>query len=229
MRKAKWWIGATAALLVGTLALVFLPMDSARPNPADTHQGAAATDAPAEDAALEHPRAIGAEDIRLGSEDAKVTVIEYGDFQCSNCAKYAPILRELQANYKDRVLFAYRFVPLDDSNGWIAAQAAYAAHLQGKFWQMYDLLYQHRTDWQDSSTPLDLLTDYARTIGLRTAVFVRDVTANSTLQFVTEQKSEARRDGVEELPTFIIDGRPVVSGSYDDLAELLDEALADAH
>jgi protein-disulfide isomerase len=220
MRKAIWWIGATAALLAGTLVLVLLPTDAARPS----HS---ADLTPVEASAVENVPPIDATDMRLGPEDAKVTVVEYGDFQCSNCAHYAPTMRELQAEYQDRVLFAYRFVPLDDTNGWIAAQAAYAAGLQGKFWQMYDLLYGRRSSWQDSSVPLDMFTDYAQELGLRTGDFVRDAKADSTVQFVRAQKTAAVNAGISELPTFVINGQAVLYPSYDELAKLLDEAIAD--
>lgn len=222
MRRAMWWIGATVALLAGTLVLVLAPLDSAR-----TSHSAVLT--PVGGGASQNGAAVVATDMRLGPADAKVTVIEYGDFQCSNCAHFAPLMRELQTDYQDRVLFAYRFVPLDKTNGWIAAQAAYAAGLQGKFWQMYDLLFERRSKWQDSTAPLEVFTGYAQELGLQTAAFARDAVADSTVQFVSAENAAALRYGISELPTFVVGGQPILYPTYDQLAKMLDEELADAH
>jgi protein-disulfide isomerase len=208
--RATWWLGATIALLVGALAVMLLPLGSASPS-------VPTGDIPP----------IGEADISQGGHDAKVTFIEYGDFQCSTCARYAPIVTELRTNYQDRVLFAYRFVPLLGTNAPIAAQAAFAADLQGKFWPMYELLYEKRSDWQDSSAPLDIFAGYAQSLGLQTSLFMRDATAESTVQSVLEQRSQAVGDGISELPSFFINGRPVYSDTYEGFAEALDEVLAD--
>lgn len=209
-------------LLAGTLVLVLIPMGSAgASHPVDLTPVSGGTSASLSP--------IGATDMRLGPQDAKVTVIEYGDFQCSNCAHYAPLMRNLMANYQDRVLFAYRFVPLDKTNGWIAAQAAYAAGLQGKFWQMYDLLYARRSKWQDSTAPLELFKGYAKELGLLVDDFARDTMADSTVQFVLAEKTAALDGGVSELPTFVVDGQAILYPSYADLAQMLDKALANAH
>jgi protein-disulfide isomerase len=167
-------------------------------------------------------------DVGQGPDDAKVTFVEYGDFQCSSCAGHAPIVTQLRANYQDRVLFVYRFVPLEGTNGPVAAQAAFAAYLQGKFWPMYELLYEKRSEWQDSPAPLDIFAGYAQSLGLQTSLFRQDATADSTVQFVLEQRSQAIDDGISELPSFFINGQPVYSDTYEDFAKALDEVLADA-
>ncbi len=211
MSRATWYVVASIVLVVGTLAIMLLPMETARPA---GPTGVMPT--------------IDTADIRKGPDDAAVTFVEYGDFQCSSCAGYAPIVTRLHTEYQDRVLFAYRFVPLEATNGPMAAQAAYAAHLQGKFWEMYDLLFEQRSSWQDSTAPLEVFTGYAQTLGLQTQTFVRDATADSTVQFVLEQKTQALSAGITDLPTFLINGQPVFPETYEEFAALLDKAIADA-
>ena len=101
-------------------------------------------------AASEPSRAAqpGVDDITYGPSDASVTLIEYSDFQCPFCAEYSPMLATLREKYGDQVKFVYRFFPLaDHPYATVSAKAAYAAHLQGKFWEMQDLLYEHQEEW----------------------------------------------------------------------------------
>ncbi len=86
------------------------------------------------------------EDITKGNREAKIILIEYSDFQCGACAYYHPLVKQLTEEYEDEILFSYRFFPLRQihPNAMPSSQAAYAAHLQGKFWEMHDMLFENR-------------------------------------------------------------------------------------
>lgn len=86
--------------------------------------------------------------IRTGA-DAKVTLLEYGDFQCPACGSFYPLLKQLEAEYGERVRVIFRHFPLTNShpNAFAGARAAEAAGAQGKFFEMHDLLYERQDAW----------------------------------------------------------------------------------
>ena len=90
-----------------------------------------------------------------GPDDAPVTLVEYGDFECPYCGQAEPALRELLAEFGDDLRYVYRHLPLTDVHprAQLAAEASEAAGEQGEFWEMHDLLFAH----QDALRPPDLL------------------------------------------------------------------------
>src|SRR5919205_1460664 len=92
--------------------------------------------------------AVGERDHVLGPSDARVTLVEYGDFECPHCAAAYPVVRELLASFEGRVRFAFRHFPIAISHDHAqkAAEASEAAAVQEKFWEMHDLLFQHQDD-----------------------------------------------------------------------------------
>src|SRR5260221_256570 len=87
----------------------------------------------------------------VGPANAKVTMIEFGDFQCPACGATEPIVQQLRTQHKNDVLFVFRHFPLTEihKNAQQAAQTAEAAARLGKFWEMHDMLYATQNDWSD--------------------------------------------------------------------------------
>ena len=106
-----------------------------------------------------------------GPEDAPVTIVEYGDFECPYCGQAEPVIRELLAGFGD-VRYVWRHLPLNDvhPHAQIAAEAAEAAARQGAFWELHDLLFDH----QDALRPSDLV-GYAGQLGLDTERFEEEL------------------------------------------------------
>src|SRR5690606_26626032 len=98
-----------------------------------------------------------------GPEEAPVTLVEYGDFECPYCGQAEPVVRELLAAFGADLRYVFRHLPLADvhEHAQLAAEAAEAAGAQGRFWEMHDLLFSH----QDALEPEDLLS-YARALDL---------------------------------------------------------------
>ena len=96
-------------------------------------------------------------------EDAPVTLVEYGDFECPYCGQAEPVVRELLSSSDDDVRYVWRHLPLNDVHGsaQLAAEAVEAANAQGAFWEMYDALLAH----QDALNPQDI-TRIAQDLGL---------------------------------------------------------------
>jgi Na+/H+ antiporter NhaA/predicted DsbA family dithiol-disulfide isomerase len=141
--------------------------------------------------------------IRGPRENAIVTLVEYGDFECPFCGQAEPIVRELIRQYGE-VRFVFRHLPLTDvhPHAQLAAEAAEAAARQGKFWEMHDMLMDH----QGALTIRDL-TGYARELGLDTDRFVADLRGHAGAARVAEDVESADLATVSGTPTFFINGR----------------------
>ena len=97
------------------------------------------------------------------TSSAKVTLVEFGDYECPACGEYHPLVKELLTDLAGKVNFVFRNFPLSQhANAQISAQAAEAAGLQGKFWQMHDKLYESQGDWSTSTSAESIFIDYAK-------------------------------------------------------------------
>jgi protein-disulfide isomerase len=145
-----------------------------------------------------------------GSDDAPVTVVEYGDFQCLYCGQAEPVIRELLADFGD-VRYVFRHLPLHDVHpaAQLAAEAAEAAAEQGMFWEMHDRLFDH----QDELRPRDLVR-HAESLGLDVERFSADLRRHLGAARVAEDLDSADLSGVTGTPTFFINGRRH-HGAYD--------------
>jgi protein-disulfide isomerase len=139
-----------------------------------------------------------------GPDNASVTIVEYGDFECSYCGQAEGVIRELLAASGDDVRYAWRHLPLNDvhPNAQLAAEASEAAAAQGKFWEMFDLLLSHQGNLQ-----VEDLEQYARQIDLDVDRFLDDVDHREYVARVSEDVSSADESGVSGTPTFFINGR----------------------
>ena len=137
-----------------------------------------------------------------GAQDATVTVVEYGDFQCPHCGRAEPAVRAILGDADVR--FVWRHLPLTDvhPDAQLAAQAAEAAGAQGRFWEMHDLLLAH----QDHLRKPDLL-GYAEQLGLDVPRFEKELYSHAHLARVGHDVESADIGGVAGTPTFFINGR----------------------
>jgi protein-disulfide isomerase len=155
----------------------------------------------------------------LGPEDAPVTLVEYGDFQCPHCRAAHFYLKNVLAAMGDDMRFVFRHMPLTQVHPLAqpAAETAEAAGAQGKFWPMHDAIYEN----QDLLSAA-LLTRLGQRLGLDMQRFTDDVASHRLLPKVKENFMSAVRSGAAGTPSFFINGEPY-EGSYDD--EALIEAL----
>jgi Na+/H+ antiporter NhaA len=146
-----------------------------------------------------------------GAMDAPVTLVEYGDYQCPYCGQAEVVIRELLSSFGDTLRYVWRHLPLNDVhvNAQLAAEAAEAAHGQGAFWPMHDLLLAH----QDEIAPRDL-GRYAAELGLDVDRFWDDLRRHVHADRIAEDVGSADASGVAGTPSFFINGRRH-SGAYD--------------
>jgi len=162
---------------------------------------------------------VSSDDHIIGPDSAGITLVEYGDFECSYCARAAPVVRELRRLFGDDVRFVFRNMPLTElhPHAQRAAEAAEAAALQGRFWEMHDLLFEHRTDLSDAA-----LLRYAAQAGANAGA-VGDALRLGTARTKVERDVEGGvRSGVTGTPTFFVNGtRYDGSWSLEPFAEYL--------
>ena len=139
-----------------------------------------------------------------GPVDAKVTLVEYGDFECPYCGQAEPVVRELVAEFGDELAFVFRHLPLTDvhEHAQLAAEAAEAAGAQGRFWEMHDLLMSN----QDALT-VGQIEGYAGDLGLDVERFSADLTARRHALRIARDVASAEASGVAGTPSFFINGR----------------------
>ena len=158
-----------------------------------------------------------------GPDEAPVTLLEYGDFECPYCGQAEAIVRELLQSFGADLRYVFRHLPLADvhPNAQTAAEAAEAAGAQGRFWEMHDLLLDH----QDALTP-GALRRYAEDLRLDVDRFWDEVRTREYAPRVVEDVRSADESGVAGTPTFFINGRRH-AGAYD--IDTLTTAVQRAH
>ncbi|MCL5435304.1 MAG: DsbA family protein [Patescibacteria group bacterium] len=170
---------------------------------------------------------VSKNDITKGDPKAKITLVEYADFQCPACAAYHPLVKQLLSEFGDKIYFAYRFFPLTSihKNALISAQAAYAAKLQGKFFEMHDMLFETQASWAQSDSAADTFVAYAKKLGLDTDKFQKDMTSDETKNYVADSQNQASSIGINATPTFFVNGVQIANPrSYDDFKKIIQDA-----
>jgi protein-disulfide isomerase len=155
-----------------------------------------------------------------GPDDALVTLLEYGDFECPYCGQAERVIRELLSSHGD-VRYVWRHLPLNDVHptAQLAAEASEAAAAQGKFWEMYDTLLSH----QEALSMRDIIR-YARDLDLDIDRFTDELRQREYTPRVSEDVASADESAVSGTPTFFINGRRHY-GVYD-INTLSDEVRA---
>lgn len=147
----------------------------------------------------------------FGDPEAKVTIIEYGDYQCPGCSTAAPVMRAVAEDYQDKgVRLVFRNFPLATihPNARAAAAAAEAAGLQGKFWEMHDLIYSEQAAWENlgSTERTNKFTDYAQSLGLDVDRFTTDLTSEEVSKKIDFDAALARKAGASGTPAIYVNG-----------------------
>jgi len=164
-----------------------------------------------------------------GTKDAKVNVVEFGDYQCPACAYANPIVRQLVEAYKDNpnANFVYRNFPLPQhSNAMISAEAAEAAGVQGKFWEMHDMLYEGQKEWSGNPKALEIFAGYAQKLGLDVKAFTDAVSQEKFKDTILKDRSDGQALGINSTPTFFVNGEKLNGiPSLEEFKKLIDSKL----
>lgn len=161
------------------------------------------------------------------SNSAKVTLVEYADFQCPACGVYYSPVKQLEENFGQNLRVIYRFFPLVNThkNSMLAAQTAYAAGLQGKFWEMHDLLFENQSSWSDID-PRETFLGYAKDLKLDMNKFTKDLDADSTKEFINKSLNSGTSIGINSTPTFFVNGTHIQNPQgYDAFKKIIQDEI----
>lgn len=163
-----------------------------------------------------------------GKENANVKIVEYSDLQCPACGMYYPVVKQLIKEFGDKIVFEYRHFPLKSrhKNAEPAALATEAAGLQGKFWEMHDLLFERQKEWSDKSGD-GIFKEYAKEIGIDVPLFESDMMFNKDIKMKVENDYQnGISAGVNSTPTFFINGVKVQNPrSYEEFRNTIQQFI----
>lgn len=146
-----------------------------------------------------------------GKQDAKLTLVEFGDYQCPACGVYEQIIRQVSEDNKEILKVVFRHFPLTQihQNAVLGAKAAEAAGLQGKFWEMHEMLFDKQEEWSKGMNAHDFILTYATTLGLNTKKFSEDLKSEAIEEKIMAEYKEGVKLGVQGTPTFFLNGKKI--------------------
>lgn len=167
-----------------------------------------------------------------GNASAPVTLEEFADFQCGACGGYYAELKKIETEFGDnlRVIFRERPLVPPHEHALIAAQAAEAAALQGRFWEMHDKLYENQATWVTITDLVPTFVDYAKQIGLNTDQFMKDLNGETVAARIFQDGKRAHAFGINSTPTFFVNGKEAKDDNWKPagLREMIKQALREA-
>ncbi len=168
---------------------------------------------------------------------SEVLFVEYGDFQCPGCGSAHPNVKTLLEEYGDRITFVFRNFPLTSihPNAKAAAAAAEAAGLQGKYWEMHDILFENQNSWNTASTTDRTVTfkEYAATLELDADKFATDLASTAVTNKIAFDLALGAKDKVSSTPSFFLNGQTLdkdaaqglLQGDLAPIKKILDDLL----
>ncbi len=166
---------------------------------------------------------VGPRDHVIGKTTAPVTLVEYGDYECPHCGHAYPLIKKLLKQFNNQLLFVFRNFPMQQSHpdAMAAAEAAEAAGLQNRFWEMHDLLYEHQDELDGNN-----LQYFAETLDLNIEKFENDCNSSAVASKIESDFESGVRSGVNGTPTFFINDARL--DTYDATYESLADAVMQA-
>lgn len=166
---------------------------------------------------------------KIGSDSAKVRLVEFGDFECPACKAAQPAVKDIINSNKDNPNFQYIFrnYPLNQHlNARAGANAAESANAQNKYWEMHDKLYDTQEQWEALANPADFFAGLAKQLGLNDVAVKDAVLKNQYADIIQVDINDGNAAGLDATPTFYLNGRKLVISSFDDLRNAVKKALS---
>ena len=166
---------------------------------------------------------VRADNYKISTDSAKVTLVEFADFQCPACASAHPLVLQLLKDYQGRINIVFRHFPLSQhKNAVPAALAAEAAGEQGKFWKMQDQLFENQSEWSESDNPTKIFNKYAQELGIDNN-FGKSMDDQKLKDKILRDQNDGNSLGVNSTPTFFVNGKKI--SDYSKLKEVIEEEL----
>ncbi len=164
----------------------------------------------------------------VGDPNSKVVITEFGDYQCPSCGLWHPYIKDtIIPQYSNKVLFVFKNYPLKmHKNAQAAAQAVESASLQGKFWEMHNMVYDHQADWSNSNDPNSVFEKYASQIGLNVDTWKKDRESDKVRNLIKNDVAIGDQLGLPGTPSFLINGVLQQPKSFEDFKNAIDQAIS---
>ncbi len=173
--------------------------------------------------------AVNENDWVRGDINSKVVIVEYADFQCPACGLYHPLIKQVEEKFGDSIAVVFRHFPLTQihQNALISAQATEAAGMQGKFFEMHDMIFETQSVWSDDSRAQDIFVDYAKQLGLNEEQFLNDIKSKVVKDKIAQSYKVGTKLGVNGTPTFFMNGKKIDNPrSFEEFEALISTELA---
>ncbi len=164
-----------------------------------------------------------------GAEDAKVTIVEFFDPACGTCSQYFPLVNDLIKKYPGKIKVMMRYAPLHQGSDQVVKMLE-AAHLQGQFWPAVELLFANQQRWVKNhvSQPDSALIGL-KTLELDHTQFNEDWNSSKVAKTIQQDIEDGQTVNVRATPEFFVNGKPLTSFGYEQLVQLVEEAIAEAY
>lgn len=161
------------------------------------------------------------------SPDSKVSLVEFGDYECPACGAYNPLVKQVLTQFAGKITFAFKNFPLSQhANAPISSYAAEAAGFQGKFWQMHDKLYENQNEWSTATDAKTIFVGYAKDIGINVTQFSSDIDSQKVKDIVQSDLGDGNTIGINATPTFYVNGIKIDNPtSLNGFAKIIQDAI----
>jgi len=163
-----------------------------------------------------------------GPENAQLTLVEFGDYQCPSCGAYHPFVKEILNRYPKQLRLEFHHFPLISihPNSMAASKAAEAAGEQGHYWEMHDALFEYQTQWADKPDPKPIFFAIANRIGINGTLLLQRMEGQDIQQRIVRDVEEGNKANVQAVPTFFINGQEVhIKLSMEDFVQVIEANL----
>ncbi len=209
-------IGVITVLIIG-VALFFLGGNSG----GGTSQNQQNANVPANSPLLVRP-----DSFKIASPSAKVTVVEFADYECPACGEAEPGVQQILKDYNGKINYVFRNFPLPQHQNAIpAAMAVEAAGEQGKFLEMGSKLFSTQSDWVNLNNPNPIFVSDAQALGLNTTKFSQDLQSQTLKDKIQRDYQDATALKIEATPTFFVNGERLTGADYNTLKQAIDKDL----
>jgi protein-disulfide isomerase len=165
-----------------------------------------------------------------GGNSKGVELVVFKDFQCGPCALFTTIDSQVFDKYQDEISFTFKHYPIPTGSNSVAAhRAAESAGVQGKFWEMYEILFSRQQQWGESQSAKSIFETYAQELNLDLAKFDEDFVAEATNSTINADKQEGSNLGVTGTPTYFLNGQALEGEeiqTVEGFSQKIDEAIA---
>ena len=163
-----------------------------------------------------------------GPENAQLTLVEFGDYQCPSCAAYHPFVKEILNRYPTQLRLEFHHFPLISihPNSMAASKAAEAAGEQAHYWEMHDALFEYQPQWANQSDPKPLFTAIANHIGINGTILVQTMESPRLTERILKDVQRGDEAKVQAVPTFFINGQQVhIQPTTEDFVRVIEANL----